>query len=189
MSDIRIHLFIYWHHLWVWIDWVWCWNDGPCCYKKIIHIYGSSFQGVIPLRIVFNKYWKTINGCPSSGPELFAISLLMHTWFKSSVFAEVLVFREIIKLCLTPRPQTQKKSPDMSIVFTFFQIFSSILSTGPYQHPSYGGGSGGHGQDVISCFRCGDVCKGEVVRVQNVHFHVKCFTCQGMEFYSSFTKS
>uniref|UniRef100_A0A4W4GSU1 Actin binding LIM protein family, member 3 n=1 Tax=Electrophorus electricus TaxID=8005 RepID=A0A4W4GSU1_ELEEL len=29
----------------------------------------------------------------------------------------------------------------------------------------------------ISCFRCGEACKGEVVRVQNVHFHVSCFTC------------
>ncbi|XP_047661717.1 actin-binding LIM protein 3-like isoform X4 [Tachysurus fulvidraco] len=49
---------------------------------------------------------------------------------------------------------------------------------GPYQHPSYSGGSGGHGHESISCFRCRNVCKGEVVRVQNVHFHVKCFTCQ-----------
>ncbi|XP_053543697.1 actin-binding LIM protein 3 isoform X5 [Ictalurus punctatus] len=53
-----------------------------------------------------------------------------------------------------------------------------MSTNGPYQHPSYGGGRGGHSQDSISCFRCGDVCKGEVVRVQNVHFHVKCFTCQ-----------
>uniref|UniRef100_W5KIT2 Actin binding LIM protein family, member 3 n=1 Tax=Astyanax mexicanus TaxID=7994 RepID=W5KIT2_ASTMX len=30
----------------------------------------------------------------------------------------------------------------------------------------------------ICCFRCREVCKGEVVRVQSVHFHVKCFTCQ-----------
>ncbi|XP_058271232.1 actin-binding LIM protein 3-like isoform X2 [Hemibagrus wyckioides] len=53
-----------------------------------------------------------------------------------------------------------------------------MSTNGPYQHRSYGGGSGGHGHESISCFRCGDVCKGEVVRVQNVHFHVKCFTCQ-----------
>uniref|UniRef100_A0A8C1IGV5 Actin binding LIM protein family, member 3 n=1 Tax=Cyprinus carpio TaxID=7962 RepID=A0A8C1IGV5_CYPCA len=31
----------------------------------------------------------------------------------------------------------------------------------------------------IHCFRCREVCKGEVVRVQHVHFHIKCFTCQG----------
>lgn len=47
-------------------------------------------------------------------------------------------------------------------------------------HPGYGGSVG---QVSISCFRCGDMCKGEVVRVQNEHFHVKCFTCQGMELY------
>uniref|UniRef100_A0A8C9SHT5 Actin binding LIM protein family, member 3 n=1 Tax=Scleropages formosus TaxID=113540 RepID=A0A8C9SHT5_SCLFO len=31
---------------------------------------------------------------------------------------------------------------------------------------------------TVLCFRCQEVCRGEVVRVQNVHFHVKCFTCQ-----------
>ncbi|MBN3316371.1 ABLM3 protein, partial [Atractosteus spatula] len=45
----------------------------------------------------------------------------------------------------------------------------------PYQQSSY---SGGRSTSAIHCFRCRDVCKGEVVRVQNVHFHVKCFTCQ-----------
>ncbi|XP_030638916.1 actin-binding LIM protein 3-like [Chanos chanos] len=30
----------------------------------------------------------------------------------------------------------------------------------------------------IRCFRCREVCKGEVVRVQSSHFHIKCFTCQ-----------
>uniref|UniRef100_A0A665U2E6 Actin binding LIM protein family, member 3 n=1 Tax=Echeneis naucrates TaxID=173247 RepID=A0A665U2E6_ECHNA len=29
----------------------------------------------------------------------------------------------------------------------------------------------------IRCQRCRDICKGEVVRVQETHFHVKCFTC------------
>ncbi|XP_034037210.1 actin-binding LIM protein 3 [Thalassophryne amazonica] len=29
----------------------------------------------------------------------------------------------------------------------------------------------------IQCKRCREVCKGEVVRVQDTHFHVKCFTC------------
>ncbi|KAM9470093.1 actin-binding LIM protein 3 isoform 8-T8 [Clarias gariepinus] len=35
-----------------------------------------------------------------------------------------------------------------------------------------------HNPGPIRCFRCREVCKGEVVRVQNVHFHIKCFTCQ-----------
>uniref|UniRef100_A0A8C7EBL2 Actin binding LIM protein family member 3 n=1 Tax=Nothoprocta perdicaria TaxID=30464 RepID=A0A8C7EBL2_NOTPE len=30
----------------------------------------------------------------------------------------------------------------------------------------------------IQCYRCGDTCKGEVVRVQSNHFHIRCFTCQ-----------
>ncbi|XP_019739144.1 actin-binding LIM protein 1-like isoform X3 [Hippocampus comes] len=31
---------------------------------------------------------------------------------------------------------------------------------------------------LIRCVRCGDVCKGEVLRVQASHFHVACFTCK-----------
>ncbi|KAM8835593.1 actin-binding LIM protein 3-like isoform 1-T2 [Synchiropus picturatus] len=51
----------------------------------------------------------------------------------------------------------------------------------------YGGnnnGSGGssplssRGSSPITCQRCGEVCRGEVVRVKSTHFHVSCFTCQ-----------
>ncbi|XP_070362415.1 actin-binding LIM protein 2 isoform X29 [Equus asinus] len=31
---------------------------------------------------------------------------------------------------------------------------------------------------VILCHTCGNVCKGEVLRVQNKHFHIKCFVCK-----------
>ncbi|XP_061914585.1 actin-binding LIM protein 1a isoform X8 [Entelurus aequoreus] len=31
---------------------------------------------------------------------------------------------------------------------------------------------------LIQCFKCGQPCKGEVLRVQNKHFHLKCFTCK-----------
>ncbi|XP_049419152.1 actin-binding LIM protein 1-like isoform X4 [Epinephelus fuscoguttatus] len=34
------------------------------------------------------------------------------------------------------------------------------------------------GKRVIQCLRCGEPCKGEVLRVQSSHFHVKCFTCK-----------
>uniref|UniRef100_A0A8C9S8Y1 Actin binding LIM protein family member 3 n=1 Tax=Scleropages formosus TaxID=113540 RepID=A0A8C9S8Y1_SCLFO len=37
---------------------------------------------------------------------------------------------------------------------------------------------GGRSMAPILCFRCREPCKGEVVRVQSVHFHIKCFTCQ-----------
>ncbi|XP_056153598.1 actin-binding LIM protein 1-like [Lampris incognitus] len=30
----------------------------------------------------------------------------------------------------------------------------------------------------IPCHRCGEPCKGEVLRVQTKHFHIKCFTCK-----------
>ncbi|XP_028908803.1 actin-binding LIM protein 3 isoform X4 [Ornithorhynchus anatinus] len=45
----------------------------------------------------------------------------------------------------------------------------------PYQQNLYNPGSG---SPAIQCYRCGDTCKGEVVRVQNNHFHIRCFTCQ-----------
>ncbi|XP_023494186.2 actin-binding LIM protein 2 isoform X34 [Equus caballus] len=31
---------------------------------------------------------------------------------------------------------------------------------------------------AILCHTCGNVCKGEVLRVQNKHFHIKCFVCK-----------
>ncbi|XP_069373277.1 actin-binding LIM protein 1-like isoform X6 [Paralichthys olivaceus] len=34
------------------------------------------------------------------------------------------------------------------------------------------------GKREIECFRCGQQCKGEVLRVQNSHLHIKCFTCK-----------
>eukprot|EP00079_Xenopus_tropicalis_P031538 XP_017945309.1 PREDICTED: actin-binding LIM protein 1-like isoform X2 [Xenopus tropicalis] len=32
---------------------------------------------------------------------------------------------------------------------------------------------------VIRCHKCGEPCKGEVLRVQSKHFHIKCFICKG----------
>ncbi|XP_016122633.1 actin-binding LIM protein 1-like isoform X21 [Sinocyclocheilus grahami] len=34
------------------------------------------------------------------------------------------------------------------------------------------------GKLVIQCYKCGEPCKGEVLRVQSQHFHIKCFTCK-----------
>uniref|UniRef100_A0A8C9KSB0 Actin binding LIM protein family member 3 n=1 Tax=Serinus canaria TaxID=9135 RepID=A0A8C9KSB0_SERCA len=45
----------------------------------------------------------------------------------------------------------------------------------PYQQNPYNPGSS---SSAIQCYRCGDTCKGEVVRVQSNHFHIRCFTCQ-----------
>lgn len=32
---------------------------------------------------------------------------------------------------------------------------------------------------AILCNTCGNVCKGEVLRVQNKYFHIRCFVCKG----------
>ncbi|XP_075399269.1 actin-binding LIM protein 3 [Tenrec ecaudatus] len=45
----------------------------------------------------------------------------------------------------------------------------------PYQQNPY---TARGSSNVIQCYRCGDTCKGEVVRVHNNHFHIRCFTCQ-----------
>ncbi|XP_052468508.1 actin-binding LIM protein 1 isoform X5 [Carassius gibelio] len=34
------------------------------------------------------------------------------------------------------------------------------------------------GKPLIRCAKCGEMCKGEVLRVQAKHFHIKCFTCK-----------
>ncbi|KAK5858775.1 hypothetical protein PBY51_002890 [Eleginops maclovinus] len=53
-----------------------------------------------------------------------------------------------------------------------------------YQSGLYGGNNNSsspvssRGSSPIVCERCGEVCRGEVVRVKNTHFHVQCFTCQ-----------
>ncbi|XP_029931776.1 actin-binding LIM protein 2 isoform X2 [Myripristis murdjan] len=42
------------------------------------------------------------------------------------------------------------------------------------QQKKQGGGGGG----PIACQNCGKPCKGEALRVQNKHFHIKCFVCK-----------
>uniref|UniRef100_A0A7N8YIB3 Actin-binding LIM protein 2 n=1 Tax=Mastacembelus armatus TaxID=205130 RepID=A0A7N8YIB3_9TELE len=42
------------------------------------------------------------------------------------------------------------------------------------KNPKQGAGGGG----PIPCQTCGKPCKGEALRVQNKHFHIKCFICK-----------
>ena len=53
-----------------------------------------------------------------------------------------------------------------------------LSSAGTHQQGTAAGGRGAS-SGSIRCQRCREVCKGEVVRVQDTHFHVKCFTCTG----------
>ena len=32
---------------------------------------------------------------------------------------------------------------------------------------------------AITCDSCGGNCTGEVLKVQDKHFHIQCFTCKG----------
>nr|XP_028586021.1 actin-binding LIM protein 1 isoform X32 [Podarcis muralis] len=72
----------------------------------------------------------------------------------------------------------------------------SVMKQLPYLNPDdyylcewlfdYPEGSVAHPQEphhstekpVIHCHKCGEPCKGEVLRVQARHFHIKCFTCK-----------
>ena len=52
-----------------------------------------------------------------------------------------------------------------------FPVFLSVAHPQDPHHPSE--------KPVIHCHKCGEPCKGEVLRVQTKHFHIKCFTCKG----------
>lgn len=53
--------------------------------------------------------------------------------------------------------------------------FAACLSVAHPQEPHHPAE-----KPVIHCHKCGEPCKGEVLRVQTKHFHIKCFTCKGM---------
>ncbi|XP_063749817.1 actin-binding LIM protein 1-like isoform X11 [Eleginops maclovinus] len=56
------------------------------------------------------------------------------------------------------------------------KLFSTSENmTGPFAQDDPGALGG---KRIIPCFRCGESCKGQVLRVQNNHFHIKCFTCK-----------
>lgn len=54
-----------------------------------------------------------------------------------------------------------------------FFVFLSVAHPQDPHHPSE--------KPVIHCHKCGELCKGEVLRVQTKHFHIRCFTCKGMD--------
>ncbi|XP_070608753.1 actin-binding LIM protein 1 isoform X2 [Erythrolamprus reginae] len=50
------------------------------------------------------------------------------------------------------------------------QLESSVAHPQEPHHPTE--------KPVIHCHKCGEQCKGEVLRVQAKHFHIKCFICK-----------
>lgn len=60
--------------------------------------------------------------------------------------------------------------------------FSHCVSTAFHQqavHSPLEQQKGPRQSGPVPCQNCGKPCKGEVLRVQNNHFHIKCFVCKG----------
>uniref|UniRef100_A0A1A7XIN1 Actin-binding LIM protein 2 n=1 Tax=Iconisemion striatum TaxID=60296 RepID=A0A1A7XIN1_9TELE len=56
-------------------------------------------------------------------------------------------------------------------------VFQQQAVPGPLEQQKVKQGGGGGG-GPIPCQNCGKPCKGEALRVQNKHFHLKCFACK-----------
>ncbi|XP_055756390.1 actin-binding LIM protein 2-like isoform X2 [Salvelinus fontinalis] len=55
------------------------------------------------------------------------------------------------------------------------KVFHQQAVHSPLEQGKQGGSSS---SSSIPCQNCGKACKGEVLRVQNKHFHIKCFVCK-----------
>ncbi|XP_030578416.1 actin-binding LIM protein 2 isoform X8 [Archocentrus centrarchus] len=58
-------------------------------------------------------------------------------------------------------------------VFQQQAVHSPLEQQKQMQKQNQGGGGG-----PVACQNCGKPCKGEALRVQNKHFHIKCFICK-----------
>ncbi|XP_013872932.1 actin-binding LIM protein 2 [Austrofundulus limnaeus] len=57
-------------------------------------------------------------------------------------------------------------------------VFQQQAVPGPLEQQKMKQGGGGGGGGPVPCQNCGKPCKGEALRVQNKHFHIKCFACK-----------
>uniref|UniRef100_A0AAZ3SVX5 Actin-binding LIM protein 2 n=1 Tax=Oncorhynchus tshawytscha TaxID=74940 RepID=A0AAZ3SVX5_ONCTS len=55
---------------------------------------------------------------------------------------------------------------------------STVFHQQAVHSPLEQGKQGSGGSSSVPCQNCGKACKGEVLRVQNKHFHIKCFVCK-----------
>ncbi|XP_014062027.1 actin-binding LIM protein 2 isoform X11 [Salmo salar] len=55
------------------------------------------------------------------------------------------------------------------------KVFHQQAVHSPLEQAKQGGGGS---SSSVPCQNCGKACKGEVLRVQNKHFHIKCFVCK-----------
>lgn len=86
----------------------------------------------------------------------------------------------------------ENKKKRLRMIVSLLLIFP--LAPVQYQSGLYRGNNNSssplssRGNSRIVCGRCGEVCRGEVVRVKTTHFHVHCFTCQGKEWVAFYNK-
>ncbi|XP_032844538.1 actin-binding LIM protein 1 isoform X10 [Tyto alba] len=113
--------------------------------------------------------------CGSSQTEEL---VLEEVTFKNSVKNTSVIENEDIAdvLYLIPKQSLLKQLPylnpdDYYLCEQFFDTSEDLVAH-PQEphHPSE--------KPVIHCHKCGEPCKGEVLRVQARHFHIKCFTCK-----------
>lgn len=110
---------------------------------------------------------------------------LISKWTSISVFA-------VLHFCQTCLEKLVCPHQDWEILHQVLFLFWSSVQ---YQSSLYGGNNNSAsppsngGSSPIVCERCGQVCRGEVVRVKNTHFHVQCFTCQGKKKKHTYTQT
>ena len=104
----------------------------------------------------------------------------LTTWEISAQVLRCLLHYVERKMLNVARTQTFLNGPSLNIVCNnYMHLMTCFLSSaGTHQQGTAAGGRGAS-SGSIRCQRCREVCKGEVVRVQDTHFHVKCFTCTG----------
>ncbi|XP_075468089.1 actin-binding LIM protein 1 isoform X4 [Ascaphus truei] len=79
-------------------------------------------------------------------------------------------------LYLIPKQTMLKQMPYLNPDDYYLCEELTSIPTGLVVHPQDPGQS--TEKPVIRCHKCGEPCKGEVLRVQSKHFHIKCFICK-----------
>lgn len=108
---------------------------------------------------------------------------VLNYWFMKRLYLNkmVITFQMSIKhdqihlyrdeKCLRTQSFAQEKIFFLFGLKYFLFVCFTVAHPQEPHHPSE--------KPVIHCHKCGEPCKGEVLRVQARHFHIKCFTCKG----------
>ncbi|XP_034021236.1 actin-binding LIM protein 2 isoform X6 [Thalassophryne amazonica] len=81
------------------------------------------------------------------------------------------VSRRRRSFCLYSGHRPGRETSDGSQTVPGDKVFQQQAAHSPLDQQKPGGGP-------VTCQNCGKPCKGEALRVQNKHFHIKCFICK-----------